>query len=232
MYTQVQWNISLNDKRGGEHELEIKIFNYDPSAPFAQFISLPPDLADLSNFQSEANNTTIYWTDNKTIQISEIAKVYPNPLPNPLIVYCKFDTEDFLSSYDDLTVLNFYHIVKDFKASSIEFCIQLPMISRLIFYIEYYLLRILSITGLNKLFGIKNIQDIVGVYNIKEAKGGAEVQRWEVLESGPNHILKFKIPEGTVKSSIDFSYIRAAKPLWYFIGGIASLYAVHRVLFG
>lgn len=229
MYTQVKWNISLNDKREGAHELEIKIFEYDPSdKPFAQFIALPPEL-NIANFQSEANNTAIYWAGDKTIEISEIAKAYQNILPNHLTVHCQFDTEEITSNYDDFTVLTFYHIVSDLKASSIEILINMPKVSCLIFKIEYYLLKILSIPGLTKLFGIKNIQDIVGVYKIKEAKG-AEVQRWEVSESGPKHTLKFKIPEGAVKSSINFSYIRAAKPIWYFIGGIASIYAVHRVL--
>lgn len=231
VYTQVKWSISLNDKREGTHELEIKIFECDPSnKPFAQFISLPLEL-NIDNFQSDANDTAIYWAGDKTIEISEIAKVYQNPLPNHLIVHCKFDTEEITSSYDDFTVLTFYHIVTDLKASSIEILIKLPTVSYLLFKVEYYLLKILSLTVLTKLFGIKNIQDIVGVYKIKEATG-AEVQRWEVLESGPEHTLKFKIPQGAIKSSIDFSYIRAAKPIWYFIGGIASLYVVHRVLFG
>lgn len=228
MYTHVKWNISLNDQRGGEHELEIKIFDYDPSAPFAQFISLPPDLTDLSNFQSEANNTTVYWADNKTIQISEIAKVYPNLLPNPLIVHCKFDTEEFASSYDDFTVLTICYIVKDMKASSINIFISLPTVWIIRFYFDKYLLKVLSFLflDLSKLIGKKSFENVVGSYKIAEALG-AQVQRWEVLEAGPSPILKFIIPVGAFKTSIDFSYVRALNPLWYLISAFISYKILH-----
>lgn len=226
MYTQVKWNISLNDNRGGEHELEIKIFDYNPSGkPFAQFIALPHEL-NVSKFQSEANNTKIYWADDKTIEISEIAKAYQNPLPNPLIVHCKFNTEKFVSCYDDFTVLTLYYIVKDMKASSINILIRLPKVWIIRFYVDKYLLKILSFLDLSKCFGKQSIEKVVGSYKITEALG-AKVQRWEVLDSGPGPILKFIIPEGAFKTSIDFSYVRALNPFWYLISAYISYRILH-----
>lgn len=228
MYTQVHWNISLNDKRGAEHELEIEIFDYNPSVPFAQLIALPLEL-NISQFQSEANNTRIYWSDDKTIQISEIAKAYPIPLPNPLIVRCKFDTEEFVSSYDEFTILPFYYIIKDLKASSIEIYIRLPRVCIFRFYLDKYLLKIISFLDLSKFSGKKNFENVVGSYKITEAFG-AQVQRWEVFESGPSPILKFIIPAGAFKTSIDFSYVCALNFFWYLISGFISYKILHWLL--
>ena len=227
MYTQVKWNISLNDTRGAEHELEIEIFDYDPSAPFAQFIALPFEITKLNipNFRSEANNTRISWTDNKSIQISEIARVYPYPSPNPLIVHCKFDIEEFTSTYGDFTILTIYYMVKDMKASSLDIIIRLPNIWIVRFYVDKFLLKILSWLHLNTLLGKENVGNIVGSYKITEALG-SQVQRWEVLESGPSPILKFIIPEGASMTSIDFSYVRALNPFWYLI----SLFISYKIL--
>jgi hypothetical protein len=229
VYTQVQWNISLNDKndkREGAHELEIQIFDYDPSAkPFAQFIALPLEL-NISKFQSEANNTKIIWSDDKTIEISSIVKAYQNPLSNPpLIVHCKFYTEKFVSVYDDFTVLTLNYIVKDMKASSINILITLPKVWILRFYVDKYLLKILSFLDLSKLFSKKGLENVIGSYKVTEALG-AQVQRWEVLDSGPSPILRFIIPEGAFKTNIDFSYVRALNPFWYLI----SIYVSYKLL--
>ncbi|MEW6660115.1 MAG: hypothetical protein AB1424_15775 [Thermodesulfobacteriota bacterium] len=225
LYTQVLWNISLNDKREGEHELEIQIYDYNPTAtPFAQIIALPQEL-NISKFQSEANNTKIYWSDDKTIEISSIVKAYPNPLPNPLIVHCKFYTEKFVSVYDDFTVLTLYYIVKDMKASSINILITLPKVWIVRYYIDKCLLKIISFLDLTKLFGKKGLENVIGAYRVTEASG-AQVQRWEVLNSGPSPSLRFIIPEGAFKTNIDFSYVRALSPFWYLI----SLYVSYKIL--
>ena len=225
MYTQVKWNISLNDKGEGGHELEIQIYDYDPTPkPFAQIISLPPEL-NISKFQSEANNTKIYWSDDKTIEISSIVKAFPIPLPNPIIVHCKFYTEKFVSVYDDFTVLSLYYIIKDMKASSINILITLPKIWILRFYVDKYLLKILSFLDLSKLFGKKGLENIIGSYKVTEALG-AKVQRWEILDSGSSPTLRFIIPDGAFKTNIDFSYVRALNPFWYLI----SLYVSYKLL--
>ncbi|AEB08763.1 hypothetical protein [Desulfobacca acetoxidans] len=231
MYTQVQWNITLSDKRQGEHELKIKIFDYKSSdTTFDEIIALPPQLY-ISNFRSEANNSALLWAGDqtKTIEISQIAKCYQDPLPNPLIVHCKFDTEEFTSTYDDFAVVALYHNVQDLKSTSIDMFIALPEISVLRFYIDNILLKILSFLDVGKFCGRKGFEDVVGIYKITAASG-AKVQRWEVLESGPRHILKFNISGGAFETSVDFSYVHALNPFWYLISAYVSYKVLHWLL--
>jgi hypothetical protein len=237
--TQVSWKITLKSKRNAKHDVEIKILNHDQPVnteqpakkSFQEIISFPSSL-EISNFQSVVNSKNVAWADNLTIEVSEIAKKYDDPIPNPLVVHCNFDEEEVISDYGDFAVVSIFHDgIVDLKPSSIEIQILLPRLSFFRYYLDLILLKSFGYLGLLKFFGIK---DIVGVYNVKKAEG-PDAQGWDVLNKGRDAVLKFKHPKGTGSlpvnfPNINFYYSRAAKPLFIFFSAGFSVIILHYLI--
>jgi hypothetical protein len=229
LISEIIWNIKLNNDKSANHNLTIRVSNYNLASLFPEKLSIIFDQDHyVSNFNSTANGKELEWTINTGIdgesttiscEVLEIANRYQAPPPNSLEALLSFHQKNAYLKFPYISVVPFYFNCVGMAADSIYVQVSLPNLPQFQYYCDYFIL---------KLLGLFREMKVLGVYRIDKAEG-VHAQDWDIIENGSSATIKFQNPMGSkLFPLIGFSFRRAAKqPAIIFgegtiIGGVIS----------
>lgn len=227
METKVFWIIKLNHDRKGNHEVHIKIFDYQSSGPIPPKIIICIDsLREVSNLQLTANTRIIGGRSYKGIheesnnydwEVSRIAQAYGATPPNPLEAFLTFTEKNAISRFGDVSTVSLHYNCRFPQDSSIEVHTYLPKVA----FWRYCWGCI--IPSSRKKRG-------VGLYEVKLGEGG-KVEKWDDVEVGSTPILKFINPMRKSFPIISFSYRIPERRMLFYLGVFVLGFIAH-ILYG
>lgn len=212
MKSEVLWKIQLNNDKSANHNLRIRVSNYDLASLFPEKLSITFDQDhDVSNFRSTVNGEELEWIintgidgENKTIScdVLEIANRYPAPPPNSLEALLSFHQGNSFLKFPYVSVAPFHFNCVGMAADSIDVHVSLPNLPPFQYFRDNCILRFLNL--------FKEMK-VLGVYRIDKAEG-VRTQDWDIVENGSSATIKFQNPMGSKQFPlIGFSFLRAAK---------------------
>ena len=200
MHTEVHWVIKLKDDRSADHEISIKIFDFEAVLE----TSIPSSLSIIFNIFNQigapaalTNGKCYSWKRNSSdhskiysCELSEIVSKYEGNIPEALEVLLAFDEENVVQNYDNfsnLSAVNLHYNCSDLRASVVTVDIYLPRPT----YILYALSWVRKTILLEKAHK--------GIYRIYEMQQGGKGQKWDSIKG------KSCSPFLRYRSQIDFS---------------------------